>query len=74
MYKLKDYDPPNPFFKMSIDELVKYNDKCVMMDLYNKNPIKKKRRKTRNRRNRKTKRRRKTKKFLSKNFKLKLLN
>jgi hypothetical protein len=73
MYKLKDYDPPKPFFKMSIDELVKYNDKCVMMDLYNKNPIKK-RRKTRNRRNRKTKRRRKTKKFLSKKIKLKVLN
>lgn len=73
MYKIKDYDPPKPFFKMSIEELVKYNDKCVMMDLYNKNPIKK-RIKTRNRRNRKTKRRRKTKKFLSKKFKLKVLN
>jgi hypothetical protein len=71
MYKIKDYRPSKPFFKMSLKELVKHNNKCVRMDLYNKNP--KKRRKTRNRRNSKTKRKR-TRNFLSKKFKIKIQN
>ena len=78
MYTIKDYDPPKPFWKMSISELVKYNKKCKKIDkylLYKSKPSKK-HRLTKNRKNRKTKNKRKkrTRRILSKKEKLKVLN
>ena len=77
MYTIKDYYPPKPFFMMSINELVKYNNHCKNVDkfLLHKQPKKKKHRRTKNRKNRKTKRKKgKTKKYLSKIEKLKVVN
>ncbi len=77
MYTIKDYNPPKPFFMMTITELVKYNKHCIKVDKYllYKNPKKKKHRRTKNRKNRKTRRKkRKTKKYLSKKEKLKVIN
>ena len=75
MYTVKDYDPPKPFWAMNIPELVKYNKRCNRIDKYLlfKKKKTKKNRKTKNRKNRKTKRKRRTKKFLSKNEKLKVI-
>lgn len=57
--KLNRYNPPKPFFKMSIKELVKYNKKCVYLDnLYFKKKQTEKRKKTRNKRMRKTRKNR----------------
>ena len=65
----KAYNPPKPFWAMSIPELVIYNKKCKRLDEYFfkekplKTPrsggsiIKRKKRKKKNRRNRKTRRR-----------------
>ena len=65
----KAYNPPKPFWAMSIPELVIYNKKCKRLDEYffKKKPlktprsggsiIKRKKRKTKNRKNRKTRRR-----------------
>lgn len=75
MYTVKDYQPPKPFFMMSINELVKYNKKCQKIDkfLLYKKPKLKKHRRTKNRKNRKTRRKkRRTKKNLSKGEKLKM--
>ena len=57
---LDQYNPPKSFWKMSISELVKYNNKCIKLDKKSnfKYKIRKRRRKTRNRRNRKTKKKR----------------
>ena len=57
---LDQYNPPKAFWKMSISELVKYNNKCIKLDkkCNFKYKIRKRRRKTRNRRNRKTKKKR----------------
>lgn len=64
---LDQYNPPKPYWKMSISELVKHNNICNRLDKKSNFlwKIKKKRRKkTRNKRNRKTKRRHKlTKKY-----------
>ena len=75
MYSIKSYDPPKPFWSMSIPELVAYNKKCQRIDKYFlfKRKKSKKNRKTRNRRNRKTKKRRKkTRRILSNSLNLKL--
>lgn len=77
MYSIKDYAPPKPFWAMTIPELVKYNKRCSMIDKYLifKTKKNKKHRRTKNRKNRKTKKkRRRTKKYLSKNEKLKVIN
>jgi|TARA_X000000368_G_scaffold234385_1_gene185154 hypothetical protein len=76
MYTIKDYDPPKPFWKMSISELVKYNNRCTKIDKYLifKTKKMKKHRRTKNRKNRKTKRKRRTRKILSKREKLKVIN
>ena len=76
MYTVKDYDPPKPFWRMTIPELVKYNKRCKRIDKYLlfKTKKTKKHRKTKNRKNRKTKKKRRTRKFLSKNEKLKVIN
>ena len=77
MYTIKDYNPPKPFWAMTIPELVKYNKRCSMIDKYLifKTKKQKKHRRTKNRKNRKTKKkRRRTKKYLSKNEKLKVIN
>ena len=29
---LKRYEPPKPFYKMSINELLQYNEKCKRLD------------------------------------------
>ena len=56
----KRYKPPKPFYKMSIDELVKYNKRCILLDnLYFKKGKKRNKRVTRNKKNRKTKKRKK---------------
>ena len=75
MYTINDYNPPKPFFMMSIQELVKYNKHCIKVDKYllYKTSKKKKHRRTKNRKNRKTRRKkRKTKKNLSKSENLKM--
>ena len=76
MYTVKDYDPPKPFWAMNIPELVKYNKRCKRIDkfLLFKTKKTKKHRRTKNRKNRKTKKKRRTRKFLSKNEKLKVIN
>ncbi len=76
MYTMKDYDPPKPFWAMSIPELVKYNKRCKHIDKYLifKTKKRKKHRRTKNKKNRKTKKKRRTRKFLSKNEKLKVIN
>ena len=76
MYTIKDYIPPKPFWAMTIPELVKYNKRCSMIDKYLifKTKKLKKHRRTKNKKNRKTKRKRRTRKFLSKNEKLKVIN
>ena len=77
MYSLKSYNPPKPFWAMSIPELVKYNKKCQKIDksFLFKTKKSKKNRKTRNRKNRKTKKKRKrTRRILSKLQKIKLIN
>ena len=77
MYTVKDYEPPKPFWRMTIPELVKYNKRCNRIDKYLlfKTKKTKKHRRTKNKKNRKTKKkRRRTRKFLSKNEKLKVLN
>lgn len=57
---LKRYDPPKPFYKMSIDELLKYNEKCKRLDkIYFTRKSGERKRKTRNRKNRKTQKRKK---------------
>jgi len=57
---LKRYEPPKPFYKMSIDELLKYNDKCKRLDkIYFTRKRGGRKRKTRNRKNRKTRKRKK---------------
>ena len=68
MYTIKDYNPPKPFFMMSIQELVKYNKHCIKVDKYllYKSSKKNKHRRTKNRKNRKTRRN------LSKSEKLKM--
>ena len=83
---MSSYDPPKPFFRMNIKELVKYNNKCVKMDAkknkerkpdkhnnHNK-PIK--RRKTRNRKNRRTRKKNKRTRITKKivNFSPKKIN
>ena len=76
MYTVKDYEPPKPFWRMTIPELVKYNKRCKRIDkfLLFKTKKTKKHRRTKNRKNRKTKKKRRTRKFLSKNEKLKVIN
>jgi len=57
---LKRYEPPKPFYKMSISELLRYNEKCKRLDkFYFTRKMGGKRRNTRNRKNRKTRKRRK---------------
>ena len=75
MYTVKDYEPPKPFWRMTIPELVKYNKRCKRIDkfLLFKTKKTKKHRRTKNRKNRKTKKKRRTRKFLSKNEKLKVI-
>ena len=52
---LKRYDPPKPFYKMSISELLKYNEKCKRLDkIYFTRKRGGRKRNTRNRKNRKT--------------------
>tara|TARA_B100002019_G_C21207822_1_gene567682 strand:+ start:527 stop:760 length:234 start_codon:yes stop_codon:yes gene_type:complete len=75
MYSIESYNPPKPFWAMSIPELVLYNKKCQHIDKYFlfKSKKTKKNRRTRNRKNRKTKKRRKkTRRILSKSLNLKL--
>ena len=76
MYTVKDYDPQKTFWRMTIPELVKYNKRCKRIDKYLLFRTKKtkKHRRTKNRKNRKTKKKRRTRKFLSKNEKLKVIN
>ena len=31
---LKRYEPPKPFYKMSIGELLRYNEKCKRLDKF----------------------------------------
>ena len=62
MYTVNDYKPPKPFFKMSINDLLKYNKKCQKIDKYLFSRTRKKKkggRKTRNKKNRKTRKRKK---------------
>ena len=76
MYGVNDYDPPKPFFTMSIVDLLKYNKKCELIDkyLFSKTKNTKKHKKTRNKKNRKTrKRKRQTRRILSNNEKLKVI-
>lgn len=68
-YTIDSYNPPKPYYQMSIKELLKHNKKCIRLDKYfrRKNTLKGgRKRKTRNKKNRKTRRRRKkkTRKFL----------
>lgn len=60
---LDQYDPPKPFWMMSIADLVKHNKKCIRLDKRSnfKWRIRQKRRykNTRNKRNRKTRKRNK---------------
>lgn len=59
---IDQYFPIKPFWQMTVEELVKHNNKCVKLDQKAKFKWKirktKKRHKTRNKRNRKTKKRR----------------
>ena len=75
MYTINDYNPPKPFWNMTIPELVKYNKRCKRIDKYFlfKTKKTKKHRKTKNRKNRKTRKKRKTRRILSKNEKLKVI-
>tara|TARA_Y100000816_G_C25677985_1_gene359069 strand:+ start:52 stop:249 length:198 start_codon:yes stop_codon:yes gene_type:complete len=59
MYSIKDYKPKKLFFQMSINDLIKYNKKCKLLDKYFEKKRKKTRNKTRNKKNRKTRKRRK---------------
>ena len=76
MYTVNDYKPPKPFFKMSINDLLKYNKKCQKIDKYLFSSTRKKKkggRKTRNKKNRKTRKRKKrTRRILSSDEKLKV--
>ena len=57
---LKRYKPPKPFYKMSINDLIKYSKRCILLDnLYFKGVKKRNKRVTRNKKNRKTKKRKK---------------
>ena len=58
MYTMKDYDPPKPFWAMSIPELVKYNKRCAHIDKYLifKTKKRKKHRRTKNKKIEKQKR------------------
>ena len=74
MYTIQDYNPPKPFFMMSINELITYNNHCKKIDkfLLHKKIKKRKHKRTKNRKNRRTKKKkRKTKKYLSKSEKIK---
>jgi len=59
--KLERYNPQKPYYKMSIEELVKHSKKCVRLDnfYFNKRRVGCKRRRTKNKRNRETRKRRK---------------
>ena len=76
MYSIKDYQPSKPFFTMSIEDLVKHNNKCKKLDKYfekkRKNKFKKKQ--TKNRKNRKTRKRGKTRKLSLQKKNLKIIN
>ena len=68
---LDQYDPPKPYWMMSISDLIKHNKKCIRLDQrsnFKWKTRKKRRKKTRNKRNRKTRKRNKlTKKNRFKN-------
>lgn len=72
---LRKYNNSKPFYEMTMNELLKYNNKCSNLDslyLYKIKSVKKWL-KTRNRKNRRTrKKRKKTRKILSKFFLRKL--
>ena len=59
---LKRYNPPKPYYKMSIEELVRHNKKCKRLDnlYFNKRKVGGiRKRRTKNKRNRKTRKRKK---------------
>ena len=57
---LKRYKPPKPFYKMSINELLIYNEKCKKLDkFYFTSKMRRRKKNTRNRKNRKTRKRNK---------------
>lgn len=60
--KLERYNPPKPYYEMSIEELIRYNKKCIRLDniYFNKRKIGgERKRRTKNKRNRKTRKRKK---------------